>query len=76
MLLRPPVNLQRDWGRKNMANPKPLTNDDGAARELTEVDFAQAVPFTALPAKLQALLSSPKHVSPDAKVPSTRKPAA
>ncbi len=59
-----------------MANPKPLTNDEGEVRELTEEDFAQAVPFSALPAELQALLSSPKHVSPDAKIPSTRKPAA
>jgi hypothetical protein len=59
-----------------MANPKPLTNDKGEVRELTEEDFAQFVPFSALPAELQTLLSSQKHVSPDAETPSTEEPAA
>jgi len=49
-----------------MADPRPLTNDEGEVRELNEEDFAQFNPFSALPAELQTLLSSPKHVSPDA----------
>jgi len=59
-----------------MANPKPLTNEEGEVRELTEEDFARAVPFSALPAELQKLLSEPKVIVPDAETPSTRKPAA
>jgi len=53
-----------------------LTNDDGEVRELTKEDLAQFVPFSALPTGLQALLSEPKHVSPDAEDPETRQPAA
>jgi hypothetical protein len=53
-----------------------LTNDEGEVREWTAEDFAKAVPFSALPAELQALLSEPKHVSPDAEGPSTEQPAA
>jgi hypothetical protein len=49
-----------------MANRRPLTNDEGEVRELTEEDVAQFVPFSALPAELQTLLSGEKHVSPDA----------
>jgi hypothetical protein len=59
-----------------MANPKPLTNDEGEVRELTAEDFAQFVPFSALPAELQSLLSSQKHLSPDAETPAARQPAA
>jgi len=59
-----------------MASRKPLTDDDGEVRELTEEDFAQFVPFSALPADLQALLSGPKHIKPDANDDSTRQPAA
>ena len=59
-----------------MANPKPLTNEEGEVRELTEEDFARAVPFSALPAELQTLLCEPKHVTPDAEAPPTRQPAA
>jgi hypothetical protein len=59
-----------------MANSKPLTNDDGEVRELTQQDLAQFVPFSELPAGLQAVLSSQKRISPDAESPSTRKPAA
>ncbi len=40
-----------------MANRKPLTNDEGEVRELTEEDLAQFVLFSALPAELQKLLS-------------------
>jgi hypothetical protein len=59
-----------------MANRKPLTNDDGEVRELTEEDLAQFVPFSALPAELQAQLSGEKHIKPDTEAPSTRQPAA
>ena len=52
-----------------MANRKPLTNDEGEVRELTEEDLAQFVPFSALPDELQKLLSSEKHVKPDAEAP-------
>jgi hypothetical protein len=59
-----------------MANPKPLTNSEGEVRELMEEDFARFVPFSALPAKLQTLLSESKHVTPDAETPTERQPAA
>ena len=39
-----------------MTNPKPLTNAEGEVRELTEVDFEAAQPFSSLPASLQAKL--------------------
>jgi hypothetical protein len=44
--------------------------------EWTEEDFAKAIPFSELPAELQTLLSTEKHVSPDTETPSTRQPAA
>jgi hypothetical protein len=59
-----------------MASRKPLTNDEGEVRELTEEDLAQFVPFSGLPAELQKLLSAEKHVVPDAEAPSDRQPAA
>lgn len=59
-----------------MANRKPLTDDQGEVRELTDEDFAHAVPFSALPSELQALLSEPKHVAPSAEASSTKEPAA
>ena len=59
-----------------MAKQKPLTDDEGEVRELTEEDLAQFVPFSALPAKLQKLLSEEKHVAPDTKAPSDHQPAA
>jgi hypothetical protein len=59
-----------------MANSRPLTNDEGEVRELTEEDLAQFVPFSALPAELKELLTSPKHLTPDAETSSTREPAA
>lgn len=50
-----------------MASPKPLTNDEGEVRELTQEDFSRAVPFSALPDELQELLRSPEPtVVPDA----------
>jgi hypothetical protein len=59
-----------------MANPKPLTNDEGEVRELTEEDFARAVPFSALPDELRELLGSPERtVVPDAE-PKKRKRSA
>jgi hypothetical protein len=59
-----------------MANPKPLTNDEGEVRELTEEDFARAVPFSALPDDLKELLRSPERtVAPDAE-PKKRKRSA
>jgi hypothetical protein len=59
-----------------MANPKPLTNDEGEVRELTEADFARAVPFSALPDELRELLGSPERtVVPDAE-PKKRKRSA
>jgi hypothetical protein len=59
-----------------MANPRPLTDDEGEVRELNEEDLARFVSFSALPAELQALLSEPKRVTPDAETPATRHPAA
>jgi hypothetical protein len=44
--------------------------------EWTDEMFARAVPFSALPAELQKLLSEEKHVKPDAEAPSDRQPAA
>ena len=58
-----------------MQRPDPELIDDENP-EWTEDDFAKAVSFSALPADLQALLSSTKHVAPDAKAPKYRKPAA
>jgi GTPase Era involved in 16S rRNA processing len=54
-----------------MENRKPLTNDEGEVRELTEEDFATAVPFSALPAELQTLLFEKKHVVLDEESPFT-----
>jgi hypothetical protein len=59
-----------------MVDSKPLTNDEGEVRELTEEDLAQFVPFSALPAELQKLLSGEKHIRPDVEASSTRQPAA
>jgi uncharacterized protein (DUF4415 family) len=39
-----------------MKNPLPLTDADGEVRELTEDDFKNAVPFSALPESLQTTL--------------------
>jgi hypothetical protein len=46
-----------------MANQRPLTNDEGEVLELTQEDLARFVPFSALPADSQELLSSQKHGS-------------
>ncbi len=39
-----------------MKNQLPLTDADGEVRELTEEDFKNAVPFSALPGSLQTTL--------------------
>jgi hypothetical protein len=58
-----------------MQRPNPELIDDQNP-EWTDEDFAKAVPFSALPAELQALLSSPKQISPDAEASTTEQPAA
>jgi len=58
-----------------MPAPDPELIDDENP-EWTDEMFAKAVPFSALPAELQTLLSEEKHVAPDAETPSTRQPAA
>jgi len=60
-----------------MANPKPLTNDKGEVCELTGEDFARAVPFSALPDDLKALLcSSGRTVLPEAEQEKRKRTAA
>jgi hypothetical protein len=50
-----------------MASRKPLTNDEGEVRELTQEDFANSAPLSALPDDLKELLRSPERtVVPDA----------
>lgn len=41
-----------------MAKRLPLTNKEGEVRELSEEDFKNAVPFSALPERLRKTLSS------------------
>jgi uncharacterized protein (DUF4415 family) len=43
-----------------MASRKPLTDAEGEVRELTKEDLANGVPFSALPASLQAKLRKPR----------------
>jgi hypothetical protein len=59
-----------------MANRKPLTDENGEVRELTQEDFVRMVPFSALPKEMQEVLSSPKHVVPDAASEPASQPAA
>lgn len=60
-----------------MASPKPLTNDEGEVRELTQEDFSRAVPFSALPDELRELLRSPERtVAPDAEPKKRKRTAA
>ena len=58
-----------------MQTPDPELIDDENP-EWTDEMFAKAIPFSALPAELQVLLSEEKHVSLDAETPSTEQPAA
>ena len=60
-----------------MANAKPWTNEEGDVRELTEEDFARAVPFSTLPDELKELISSPdRTVAPDAEPKKRKRTAA
>jgi hypothetical protein len=60
-----------------MASRKPLTDDEGEVRELTQEDFAHAVPFSALPDEFKELLRSPDHtVAPDAEPKKGKRTAA
>lgn len=57
-----------------MNAPDPELIDDENP-EWKDEDFAKAVPFSDLPSDLQDLLTSPKHVSPDAERTEPRQPA-
>jgi hypothetical protein len=60
-----------------MGNPKPLTTEEGEDRELTQEDFASAVPFSALPDRLKELLRSPERtVGPDGEPKKRKRTAA
>ncbi len=50
---------------ENLANGKPLSDDDGEVRELAADDFARMVPFSGLPKEHQELLSQPKTTRPE-----------
>ena len=58
-----------------MRKPDPELLDDENP-EWTEEDFARAVPFSALPPELQAVLSTPPVVRPEADPAESRQPAA
>ncbi len=58
-----------------MPTPDPELIDDENP-EWTDQTFAKAVPFSALPSELQALLSEPRHIKPDTETASTEQPAA
>ncbi len=71
------VFARRMTGRhENMANRKPLTDDDGEVRELAAEDFARMVPFSGLPKELQELLSQPKTIRPEPDEETARHSAA
>jgi hypothetical protein len=54
-----------------------MTNDEGEVRELTQEDFANAVPFFALPHDLKELLRpSERTVAPDAEPKKGKRTAA
>ncbi len=56
---------------------KPLTDDEGEVRMLTQEDFSRAVPFSALPDDLKELLRSPERtVVPDAEPKKRKRTAA
>ena len=55
-------------------NPERIDDENP---EWTDETFAKAVPFTALPSELQAVLSSPKRVIvPKEETAETKQPAA
>ena len=49
---------------------------DAENPEWTDEELAGAIPFSALPDELQALLASPKTVSPEPETTEKRQPAA
>ena len=59
-----------------MASRKPLTNDEGEVRELTQEDFSRAVPFSALSDELKKLLRSPERTVVPYAEPKKRKRTA
>jgi hypothetical protein len=59
-----------------MAGRKPLTNDEGEVRELTQEDFSCAIPFSALPDDLKKLLRSPERTIVTDAEPKKRKRTA
>jgi uncharacterized protein (DUF4415 family) len=56
-----------------MANRKPLTDDEGEVRELTEEDFALFVPFSELPPRQQEILLSLKKLRGPQKAPTKQR---
>jgi uncharacterized protein (DUF4415 family) len=56
-----------------MANRKPLTDDEGEVRELTDEDFAHAIPFSALPEREREMLLSLKKLRGPQKVPTKQR---
>lgn len=54
-----------------MAKRKPLTDEEGEVRELTEEDFARMVPFDSLPGNLKRTLRALKRRGPQ-KAPTKR----
>lgn len=56
-----------------MANRKPLTDDEGEVRELTEEDFAHGIPFSQLPESLQLKLRSLKKLRGAQKSPTKQR---
>jgi len=56
-----------------MANRRPLTDDEGEVRELTEEDLAQFVPFSALPLREQEMLRALKKLRGPQKSPTKQR---
>ena len=56
-----------------MANRKPLTDDEGEVRELTEEDFAHAIPFSQLPKSMQSKLRALKKLRGPQKSPTKQR---
>jgi uncharacterized protein (DUF4415 family) len=56
-----------------MANRKPLTDDEGEVRELTDEDFAHGIPFSALPLREQEILRSLKKLRGAQKSPTKQR---
>ncbi|MBV8115579.1 MAG: BrnA antitoxin family protein [Silvibacterium sp.] len=56
-----------------MADRKPLTDDEGEVRELTDEDFAHGIPFSALPLREQEVLRSLKKLRGTQKSPTKQR---